>query len=582
MPISFSELEKNCKQSTCGMPRGRLAVLGDCATQHLATAVRGYAFREGLALEVFDAGYNQIDAQLLDEHSELSAFQPEAVLLYRCTEKLYEAFCERPQGEKTAFAELQAQRIVREWERARRRCPNAVLIPFNFAQRDDGVFGNFAAKTPASFAFQLRELNVLLAREAAAARDVFPVDLDRLQSLYGAQTMRDEKMYLLAKLPLSLRFLPVLAAEVCHVIGAVRGSVKKCVVCDLDNTLWGGVIGDDGLDGIELGELGQGPAFVRLQRWLRELKRRGILLAVCSKNEEAAAKAPFLQHPDMVLRLEDFAAFAANWEDKAVNLRRLQQALNIGMDSIVFLDDNPFERERARSLPGLTVPELPEDPAQYVPYLESLGLFETASYSTEDEGRTLQYRTEAQRRALEADFSSYDDYLAGLSMTAQAKPFDSFHFARIAQLSQRSNQFNLRTVRYTEAQVAALAQNPDVFTLYFTLRDTFGDYGLIGVAVLEKQSADALFVSQWLMSCRVLKRGMEEFIADALVRTAKENGFARVIGEYLPTAKNAMVAELYPAMGFEKQKDGRFEAEVSRYRPHNTRIEREKTGGKHA
>ena len=213
--------------------------------------------------------------------------------------------------------------------------------------------------------------------------------------------------------------------------------------------------------------------------------------------------------------------FVANWEDKASDIRRIQQTLNIGMDSMVFLDDNPFERNLVRSMiPELTVPELPEDPALYVSYLQDLNLFETASYSQDDAKRTKQYQEEAERATLQASFGSYDDYLAGLGMVATAKPFDPFHYPRIAQLTQRSNQFNLCTVRYTETQIEALAASGDHITRYYTLRDKFGDYGLISVVVMDKQPESTLFISEWLMSCRVLKRGMEEFIINDLVSLA--------------------------------------------------------------
>ena len=298
-----------------------------------------------------------------------------------------------------------------------------------------------------------------------------------------------------------------------------------------------------------------------------------MLLAVCSKNNEEAAKEPFEKHPEMVLRLEDFSMFVANWEDKASNIRRIQQTLNIGMESMVFLDDNPFERNLVRSMiPEITVPELPEDPAMYLRYLRSRNLFETASYSPDDQSRTQQYREQAERAVFEASFQSYDDYLRDLDMKAVAAPFDPFHYPRIAQLTQRSNQFNLRTVRYTEAEVEAIAQDDRHICLYFMLKDRFGDHGLISVVILDKQADGCLFVSQWLMSCRVLKRGMEEFVIDKIIQTAAQFGVRTVIGEYLPTAKNAMVRDLYEKMGFARVGENRFAADVSGFQYHKTYI----------
>jgi FkbH-like protein len=277
----------------------------------------------------------------------------------------------------------------------------------------------------------------------------------------------------------------------------------------------------------------------------------------------------------MVLRLDDFAAFVANWEDKAGNIRRIQKTLNIGFDSLVFLDDNPFERNVVRNLlPDVSVPELPEDPALYLSFLQGLNLFETVSYSAADGARTRQYRQEAERTTLMETFNSYDDYLETLDMRAVAEPFAPFQYPRIAQLTQRSNQFNLRTVRFTEAQIEQAANDQALITRYYTLRDKFGDYGLIGVVILEKRPEDTLFVSTWLMSCRVLKRGMEEFIVNNIVETAKQAGMKRVVGEYLPTPKNRMVETIYERLGFAREGDV-FVADPDHFSRNKTHIQPE-------
>lgn len=570
--LTFKQLKKQFKDSTLAS-QYRLAVMGDCATQHLSTAIGGYGAAIGLGLEIFDADYNQINALVLDEHSELYAFKPDAVLLQMCTQKLYERFCENPLESRAAFAETVFAQIKTTWQRIGEKI---TVLQCNFPLLDDGVFGQFGNKTADSFLFQQRKLNYLLMQGCQEAKNVYLVDLDALQSRLGQGQFFDARLYYIAKMPIRMEALPEAAKCVVDMIQAIRGSVKKCVVLDLDNTLWGGVIGDDGLSGIQIGELGTGHAFSDFQEWLKQLKNRGILLTVCSKNEEATAKEPFEKHPEMVLRPEDFSMFVANWENKAANIRRIQQTLNIGMDSMVFLDDNPFERNLVQGLiPEITVPALPEDPALYLEYLRELDLFETASYSAEDVHRTDQYRTQANRTVFESSFQSYDDYLANLQMKATVAPFDKFHYPRIAQLTQRSNQFNLRTVRYTEAEVEALAKDDSHIGLYFTLKDRFGDYGLISVVILDKQPGDVLFISEWLMSCRVLKRGMEEFIADKILSLAAEQGFRKVIGEYLATPKNAMVKDLYERMGFTRVGENRFEAEPMHYRYHKNHITEE-------
>lgn len=573
--ITFQQLKKLSKTDASALPQYSLAVLGDCATQHLATALRGYGVSVGIRLNVFDADYDQIDAQVMAPDSELYRFAPQGVLLQMCTEKLQEAFYDRPPEARASFAEDTYARIRQIWSRIGSRIP-ATVLQCNFPLIDDGVFGQFGNKTEQSFLFQQRKLNYLLMQGCQEVKNTFLIDLDALQTALGRSTFADPKLYYVAKMPISLAALPAAAKLVVDVVRSLQGAVKKCLVLDLDNTLWGGVIGDDGLSGIQIGELGTGHAFSDFQKWLKELKNRGILLTVCSKNNEDTAKEPFEKHPEMVLRLEDFSMFVANWEDKARNIRTIQQSLNIGMDSMVFLDDNPFERELVRTMiPEITVPELPEDPALYLQYLRGLDLFETASYSREDAGRTEQYREKAQRAAFEAAFQSYDDYLEALQMRASAAAFDPFHYPRIAQLTQRSNQFNLRTVRYTEAEIEALAQDDSRIGLYFTLKDKFGDHGLISVVVLEKQPEDTLFISEWLMSCRVLKRGMEEFIVDKILSVAAQQGFRRVVGEYIPTPKNAMVKDLYEQLGFARLENGRFQAEVSGFPYHKTFITEE-------
>lgn len=471
-----------------------------------------------------------------------------------CTEKLQEAFYDRPPEARASFAEDTYARIRQIWSRIGSRIP-ATVLQCNFPLIDDGVFGQFGNKTEQSFLFQQRKLNYLLMQGCQEAKNTFLIDLDALQTALGRSTFADPKLYYVAKMPISLAALPAAAKLVVDVVRSLQGAVKKCLVLDLDNTLWGGVIGDDGLSGIQIGELGTGHAFSDFQKWLKELKNRGILLTVCSKNNEDTAKEPFEKHPEMVLRLEDFSMFVANWEDKARNIRTIQQALNIGMDSMVFLDDNPFERELVRTMiPEITVPELPEDPALYLQYLRGLDLFETASYSREDAGRTEQYREKAQRAAFEAAFQSYDDYLEALQMRASAAAFDPFHYPRIAQLTQRSNQFNLRTVRYTEAEIEALAQDDSRIGLYFTLKDKFGDHGLISVVVLEKQPEDTLFISEWLMSCRVLKRGMEEFIVDKILSVAAQQGFRRSSANISPHRRTRWSRTFMNSLAFQTGK----------------------------
>lgn len=572
--LSYLQLKKNCARTPETPDGTRFALLGDCATQLLATAIRGYALEMNLPLRVFEADYDQIDAQLMDTGSEFYAFAPETVLLYRCTEKLYERFVRTPLDARAAFAETEIEKIRAEWARVHHGTKADILF-FAFLPMDDGVFGSYALREGSAFPYQLLKLNYLLAEAAREAGNVRLIDLEPIRAHMGYDAFHDPKLYAIAKIPISTQALPAVASRVVDAILARKGRFHKCAIVDLDNTLWGGVIGDDGLEGIQIGELGQGHAFTEFQTWLKELKNRGVMLAVCSKNDEANAKEPFLRHPEMVLKLDDFSAFVANWEDKASNIRRIQKELNIGLDSMVFFDDNPFERNLVRTmLPEVEVPELPEDPAEYTAFARMQNLFDTNSYSDEDRVRTERYLAEKSRTELSAGIDNYDDYLKALDMKAVCAPFDAFHIPRIAQLTQRSNQFNLRTVRYSEQEIEEIAANPRYITRYYTLRDRFGEHGLIAVVILEKRENE-LFVNEWLMSCRVLKRGMEQFIADSILRAAREAGVARVVGEYIPTPKNAMVKDLYASMGFRPLGDGLYEARVDDYQNHQTFITEE-------
>ncbi len=342
---------------------------------------------------------------------------------------------------------------------------------------------------------------------------------------------------------------------------------------DLDNTLWGGVIGDDGIENLQIGDLGIGKAFTEFQYWIKKLKNRGVIIAVCSKNSEDVAKEAFEKHPDMVLSLADISVFVANWENKADNIRYIQQVLNIGFDSMVFLDDNPMERDIIRkNIPGITVPELPEDPAEYLEYLYGLNLFETVSFSKEDTERTMLYQNEEKRIAVQSQFTDIESYLKSLNMLAKSEPFDKFNAPRVAQLTQRSNQFNLRTKRYTEAEIIGMTQNDTFHTFAFSLDDRFGSNGLISVVILKRENPETFFIDTWLMSCRVLKRGMEDFVLNTLVEYVGSFGGKKLIGEYIPTPKNELVKNHYIDLGFSKSEEY-FVLDITTHQPRKNYIQ---------
>jgi FkbH-like protein len=336
------------------------------------------------------------------------------------------------------------------------------------------------------------------------------------------------------------------------VIAALRGKSRKCLVLDLDNTLWGGTIGDDGIEGITLGQGdATGEAFLEVQRTALALRDRGIVLAVSSKNDDAVARTAFAAHPDMLLRADHIAVFQANWNDKATNIAAIARELSLGIDALVFLDDNPVERNFVReALPQVAVPELPHDPALYSRTLAAAGYFETVAFSAEDRKRAEYYQDNARRVALQSNVGDLDAYLASLEMRISFRPFDEEGRARIAQLINKSNQFNLTTRRYSEAEVAGIEADPEVLSLQVRLVDRFGDNGMIGVVVARPRDAETLEIDTWLMSCRVLGRRVEHAVLREIVLQARARGVSKLIGVYLPTAKNAMVAEHYAKLGF--------------------------------
>jgi FkbH-like protein len=569
---NFPELRKNLKKDFTTLDKIKIAVLGDSATQFLVQALRGTGYDAGMDLQIWEADFNQVERQILDPSSELYETNPEIVIIFQSTHKLLQKFNKKKTGHND-FAVSELASIAEFYDILKNRL-KAKLIYYNYTEIDDAVFGNFANKIESSFLFQLRKLNYeLMAFAASAGReDFFICDISTLQNSIGKNSFFQPSIYINTEMVLSLDALPSIAAKTVALINAMKGRLKKCVILDLDNTVWGGIIGDDGIENIQIGSLGIGKAFSEFQHWVKKLKNRGIIIAVCSKNTDSVAREPFEKHPDMVLRLEDIAVFRANWDNKADNIRYIQSILNIGFDSMVFLDENPFERNIVReNVPGICVPELPEDPADYLEYLYSLNLFETTAVSGEDGERTRLYQIEAQRVSVQRSFANEEDFLKSLDMRSHVEPFNKFNTPRVAQLSQRSNQYNLRTVRYSEGEIGRMATDESYQTFAFTLEDKFADNGLICVIVLQKENNDTLFIESWFMSCRVLKRGMENFVLNTMVESAKQQGFTCLKGEYIPTPKNEIVRNHYQDLGF--QNAGNYwELDIRSYEKRNNHI----------
>lgn len=533
----------------------RTAVLADSAAQYLTPLLKTLFFKHDIAAEIYEGEYDAIRQEAFAPGSRLYAFKPEIVFILNATQGLRAAYS-RHEGGLEAFAASVVDDAVRVWEAVKRH-GGATVVQSTFAPPFERPFGNFGPKAAASFPAAVREINRRLADAARADAGVLINDVEFVSSSLGLRRWYDEKLWILCKAFCAFDCLPEVAQNMVDVARAAKGSAVKCVVVDLDNTLWGGVIGDDGVEGIRLGHLGEGEAFVAFQRFLLGLKRRGIALAVCSRNEPKTARLPFREHPDMVLKESDLAVFIANWSSKADNIGAIRETLGIGLDSIVFIDDDPFERNLVRGrLPEVIVPEMPEDAADFVKHLSELNLFETAAYSEEDRRRAQMYREQSERHAARAAFASTEEYLRSLNMRLTLARFDAFHLPRIVQLEGRSNQFNLTTKRYGEPDCRRFMEDEaGTFPLYASLVDDLGDSGLIAAAVL-RYHGETLEVDSWLMSCRVLLRGVEEAMMNWVAAFAARKGFKTLRGAYVPTAKNAMVHDFYARFGFRKTADG--------------------------
>ena len=552
---TFTQLVKNLKNDFSNLKKINVAILGDNATQFLTQAIRGTGYDYGLDLNIWEADFNQIERQIYDNSSELYEFGPDIIIVFHSSHKLLGKYNKLKPEAYSSLADAQMS-LIKDINYNINSNISAKIIYYNYTEIDDAVFGNYASKFEASFIFQLRKLNFELMKFSTENAGFFLCDISSVQNIHGKKAFFQPSIYINSEMVISLDILPDISARTLDLISAMNGKVNKCLILDLDNTVWGGVIGDDGVENIQVGSLGIGKAFTEFQYWAKKLKNRGIILAVCSKNTESVAMEPFEKHPDMVLRLDDIAVFIANWNNKADNIRLIQSILNIGFDSMVFLDDNPVERSIVReNIPGIIVPELPEDPAEYLEYLYPLNLFETVSYSNEDSERTKLYQVEAKRSMLQKSFVNEDDFLKSLDMVSVIEPFNKFNTPRVAQLSQRSNQFNLRTVRYTEDDIESISKSSDYITFAFTLEDKFGDNGIICVIILKKENPETVFIDTWFMSCRVLKRGMENFVLNTLVQSGIDNGYKYLKGEFIPTAKNGMVADHYIDLGFSAEGD---------------------------
>jgi FkbH-like protein len=528
----------------------RLGLLSNATTDFIVPALVATAARHGISLEVIAGGYDQALQDALAPDSVVNRCAPDAVLIAIDHRGIpvrgYEGDAEK--AREGVSVTLEYLRSIRD---AIKRNSNAVCIFQTISSPPETLFGNMDVIFAGSPRGIIDSVNIGIRDSIRGSTDIV-IDVAHLASTVGLADWHSPRQWNSAKIPFSDAFVPFYADHVCRAIAALRGKSRRCLILDLDNTLWGGVIGDDGLEGIQIGQGDPaGEAYLSMQQFVLDFRARGVILAVCSKNEDAVARGPFRDHPEMLLKESHIAVFQANWNDKATNIKAIAQELSLGLDAMVFLDDNPAERLLIRqALPEVAVPELPEDPALYPRTLAAAGYFETVAFSEDDIRRADFYQDNARRVALQKQAGDLESYLASLAMEITFQPFDEIGRARIAQLINKSNQFNLTTKRYTEAQIAAKQDDPSYFTLQVRLSDVFGDNGMVAVVICRRVTKEEWEIDSWLMSCRVLGRRVENMTLLAVLEQAKKEGVRKLRGTYVPTDRNKLVQEHYPKLGF--------------------------------
>ena len=515
----------------------RVALLGGSTTHDIKDVLELFLLSHGIRAEFYESEYARYWQDAMFPNTELEAFKPDIIWIHTSLRN---------------FAEF--EHFSKMWERLA-SVYNSPIIQNNFEYPFYRLMGNRDASH--GKVYEVARMNLKFAEYAQTRDNFYILDINWLSADYGLKEWSDPFYWHMYKYALELPAIPTLCHNAANIIKSIFGKNKKAFALDLDDTLWGGIVGDDGAEGIAVGqETSMGQVYSEFQAYIKAHKDLGVLLNINSKNDMQNALMG-LNRPDSTLTPDDFILIKANWEPKSFNLAGMAAELSLGADAFVFVDDNPAEREIVRQFaPDAAIPEM-DKPEHYIYAIDRAGYFEVTALTDDDAKRTGQYKANAERSKFQANFADYHDYLLSLAMKADIKPFEPMYMSRIAQLTNKSNQFNLTTKRCTQAEIEAIAADPQYITLYGKLADKFGDNGVVAVTFGRIDNA-TLHIELWLMSCRVLKREMEDAMLDEIARAAKERGITELRGYYYPTAKNTMVKDFYSRMGFETLEPGKF------------------------
>ena len=528
----------------------KVAILGGSTTHDIAAMIELFLLNFGIRPEIYESEYNQYWEDVMFDNPELVAFAPDIVYIHTTNRNLTFPSIGTKEEDVATLLENDLNRFRAMWEKIEStyHCP---VIQNNFEFPSYRILGNSDCYDASGRTSYINSLNALFSKYAREHKDFYIEDIQYLSASYGLDAWADPLYWHMYKYALSMEAIPTLAYSVSCIIKSIYGKNKKVLTLDLDNTLWGGIVGDDGPENLAIGqETSMGQVYSEFQQYIKDHRDIGVILTVDSKNDHENAIAG-LNHPDSTLTPDDFVVIKANWDPKSKNLVDTAAELNLLPESFVFVDDNPAEREIIRAqVPGAAVPEI-GNVEDYIRAIDHAGYFEVTNLSADDAKRNEMYKANAQRAALEATFSDYGQYLDSLEMTGVIKSFEPVFLDRIAQLTNKSNQFNLTTKRYSRADIEQVSESSEYIDIYGKLIDKFGDNGVVSV-VIGHINGSVLDMDLWIMSCRVLKRDMEFAMMDGLVERAKKAGLSKIIGYYYPTAKNNMVRDFYDRMGFTK------------------------------